>query len=78
MHRTQILLEEPHYHFLQSEAQRLRVSMSEILRRLVAREMAACGDEAEDPFEGLAGIADSGTALSEPDQDRVIYNLPQR
>lgn len=78
MHRTQILLEEPHYHFLQLEAQRLRVSMSEVLRRLVAREIGARGDREEDPFEGLAGIADSGTPLSELEHDRVIYSLPRR
>jgi hypothetical protein len=77
MHRTQIMLDEVQYHFLVGEARRLRVSMSEILRRMVTRAMAE-QPTAEDPIESLAGIGASGAPLDEEDHDRIIYGLGRR
>ncbi|MFO1048597.1 MAG: ribbon-helix-helix domain-containing protein [Geminicoccaceae bacterium] len=57
MHRTQISLEPEHYGFLSAEAQRLGVSMAEVVRRLVADRMRAARQR--DPFADLVGAGEA-------------------
>jgi hypothetical protein len=66
MHRTQISLDERHYEFLVTEARRARVSLAEVVRRLISERMDAQDDE-DDPIERLAGIASGKGSPAEAD-----------
>lgn len=63
MHRTQISLEKEQYELLTREARRRGVSLSALLRELVAaryRKGAGRRSRARDPLAGVIGIG-SGT-----------------
>lgn len=76
MHRTQITLGDDHYEFLQAEAQRLGVSLAELVRQLIAERMRA-RNQAVDLFESLAG-AGEGDGFSGRDHDEVLYGELQK
>lgn len=71
MHRTQISLEPEHYGFLTAEAQRLGVSMAEVVRRIVAERMRS--QQPPDPFADLVGAGEGDGRFSGADHDRVLY-----
>lgn len=75
MHRTQISLGEDQYRFLVAEARRLGVSLAEVVRRLIAERMAG-REEAEDPFEALAGAGEGDGRFSGRDHDHILYDDP--
>lgn len=72
MHRTQISLKSEHHGFLSAEAQRLGISMAEVVCRLVGERMRAA--KLRDPFAHLVGAGDG--SFSGADHDRVLYGDP--
>jgi hypothetical protein len=76
MHRTQISLEPEHHAFLAMEARRLRVSIAEVVRRLVAERIAACRDQAEDPLDALAGFVQGDGSSVALEHDHYLYGGP--
>ena len=77
MHRTQISLESAQYDFLVREARCLKVSLSELIRRLVVQHMATQPEE-DDPIERLAGIAEGPGGNGGRDHDHFLSGRPIR
>jgi hypothetical protein len=76
MQRAQVLL-EPHQHaFLSSEARRLRISLSELVRRMVAERMGG-SDPSKDALESLIGIAEGTGEPIGRDHDKHLYGDPR-
>jgi hypothetical protein len=75
MHRTQISLEQEQYEALQREAQRLGVSMSELIRRLV-RDHFDRKPAGPDPLVLLAGIAEGAGEAVGRRHNRFLYGKP--
>ena len=72
MHRTQISLREEQYVILQHEAQRLGISLSELIRRIVQDYFEQQPSQA-DPLAALSGIAEgSGEAVGRH-HNRFLY-----
>jgi hypothetical protein len=71
LHRTQVLLEDWHYEYLKSIAQRDSKSLSEVLRDILS-EYIRKGDFARNPIEGIAGIGIDEEA-SGREHDRWLY-----
>lgn len=72
MHRTQISLGEAQYAFLLERSRREGVSLSELVRRLVAEEMARQGGEG-DALDRLAGIGEGDGQPVGREHDRALY-----
>jgi len=70
MIRTQISLTEPEYRAAKREAERLGISLAELLRRSLRTMIPA--DEAE-PWMRYAGMVESGDPRSSQNIDDVVY-----
>jgi len=70
MIRTQISLTEPEYNAAKREAERLGISLAELLRRSLRTMIPA--DEAK-PWMRYAGMVESGDPGSSRNIDDVIY-----
>ena len=70
MHRTQILLDEAQYAFLVERSRKERVSLSELIRRLVREAMGRDGGE-EDALDRLAGIGEGDGAPAGREHNRL-------
>lgn len=68
-HRTQVLLEEAQFQALSAQAARKNVSVSEIIRRLVERDL---DEEVVPDLSAICGIA-SGPGLSARNHDDELY-----
>ena len=77
MHRTQISLESTHYEWLLAESRRSGVSLSALIREMVAERSAAKGRR-RDPLAAITGIA---TGNGEPvgrEHNRFLYGKARR
>ena len=77
MHRTQISLESTHYEWLLAESRRRGVSLSALIREMVAERSAAKGRR-RDPLAAITGIA---TGNGEPvgrEHNRFLYGKARR
>lgn len=72
MHRTQILLEEQQYRFLQAVAKRSGKSMSAILRDVVNMHMRE-QPHADDSLWDIVGMADGDEGTTARDHDKYLY-----
>lgn len=75
MHRAQVLLESWQYDYLKTEARRLGVSISRLLRDLISQwvETRAQQTVAQDPIMDIIGIgAGDGSGVGR-DHDRYLY-----
>lgn len=72
MHRTQILLDEAQYAFLLERSRTEKVSLSELLRRLVAEAMAKETGQ-DDALARLTGIGEGDGAPTGREHDRFLY-----
>lgn len=70
MIRTQISLSEQEYAAAKREAQRLGVSLAELLRRSLRNVLPA--DESK-PWMKYAGMVETGDSLSSQHIDDVVY-----
>ena len=70
MIRTQISLSEEEYEAAKREAERLGISLAELLRRSL-RPLLPVDDEK--PWMRLAGMVDSGDPRSSQRIDEVVY-----
>ncbi|MGH6884580.1 MAG: CopG family transcriptional regulator [Geminicoccales bacterium] len=70
MIRTQISLTETEYNAAKREAERLGISLAELLRRSLRTMIPA--DEAK-PWMRYAGMVESGDPRSSHDIDDVVY-----
>ena len=70
MTRTQISLDPTQYDFVKSEAVLHGVSLSQIVRGLIAERMAACA-VTPDTIMRLAGLIQDGTVAG-ADHDRLL------
>ncbi len=70
MYRTQILLEEHQYLFLQSHAQRHGKSLSALLREMVDERIRA---QALDPLWDIVGMAEGEPKPIAREHDRYLY-----
>ncbi|CAN5825849.1 hypothetical protein BH20PSE1_BH20PSE1_13460 [soil metagenome] len=70
MIRTQISLTETEYNATKREAERLGISLAELLRRSLRTMIPA--DEAK-PWMRYAGMVESGDPRSSQDIDDVVY-----
>ena len=72
MHRTQISLHQEQYISLQQEAQRLGISLSEMIRRIVQEHFAKQNTETN-PLNALAGIAEGTGEAVGRHHNRFLY-----
>lgn len=72
MHRTQISLEPEQYERLAQEAHRLGISMSALIRRLIAEHFAR-QPPPEDPLGKLLGIAEGSGDYVGRNHNRYLY-----
>jgi len=72
MHRTQILLDEEQYESLAREAQRLGISLSELIRRLVSQYFQD-QPALEQGLEQIAGIAKATGEATGREHNRFLY-----
>ncbi len=70
MIRTQISLSEEEYEAAKREAQRLGISLAELLRRSLRSVLPV---ETDKPWMGYAGMIESGDPKSSQRIDEVIY-----
>ena len=70
MIRTQISLTEEEYEAARREAQRLGISLAELLRRSLRSLLPAQGSK---PWMRYAGMIESGDTQSSQSIDEVIY-----
>lgn len=71
MIRTQISLSEKEYDAAKREAQRLGISLAELVRRSLRAVIPT--DEESKPWMRYAGMVESGDARSSQNIDDVIY-----
>ena len=80
-YRTQLYLDEEHYRFLKEQSARYRISMAEVIRRLLDRELEKNEEIIEDDpiFRlGREGFA-TGRKNGSLNHDRYIYGrFPNR
>ena len=77
MHRAQVLIEEWHYEFLRSLAERQGRSVSEILREMLNRELQHKSASRKGGIEEIEGLFDD-TRVSAKDHDRLLYRKRRR
>ncbi len=70
MIRTQISLSEEEYEAAKREAERLGISLAELLRRSLRRLLPV---DHEKPWMRLAGMVESGDSRSSQRIDEVVY-----
>jgi len=70
MIRTQISLTEEEYEAARREAQRLGISLAELLRRSLRTLLP---DDSSKPWMRFAGMIESGDAQSSASVDEVVY-----
>lgn len=77
--RTQILLEDEHYHYLKEQALREGASISCVVREMIGeaiqmrqRDEAAARVQ-EDPFDALLGKYASGHSDTSARADEILY-----
>ena len=70
MIRTQISLTETEYHAAKREADRLGISLAELLRRSLRTIVPA---DASKPWMRYAGMVETGDARSSQNIDDVVY-----
>lgn len=70
MIRTQISLREEEYEAAKEEAARLGISLAELLRRSLRRELPAAG---RPPWMRYAGMVESGDPRSSQRIDEIVY-----
>lgn len=70
MIRTQISLSEEEYDAAKREAERLGISMAELLRRSL-RQLLPVDDSK--PWMRFAGMVESGESTSSQDIDDIVY-----
>ncbi len=70
MIRTQISLSEEEYEAAKREAERLGISLAELLRRSLRRLLPV---DDEKPWMRLAGMVESGDSRSSQRIDEVVY-----
>jgi hypothetical protein len=76
MHRTQISLEQDQYEKLLSESQRLGISLSEAIRRLIDAHFEGQPTETS-PLDTITGIGvGSGDAVGR-EHNRYLYAEPE-
>ena len=73
MHRTQILFDEEQYESLAREAQRLGISLSELIRRLVSRYFQD-QHALEQELEQIVGIAKGTGEAVGREHNRFLYD----
>lgn len=77
MHRTQISLESGQYEWLVAESRRRGVSLSKLIRQMVA-ERARAPRRARDPLAAVTGIgAGTGERVGR-DHNRILYGKPRK
>lgn len=77
-HRTQVLLERQHYYHVRSRAEAEGRSISDIIRELVAADIASdLAARAADPLWGLIGMAEGGPPYDTSERvDEFLYGGP--
>jgi len=70
MIRTQISLDEEEYTLAKKEAQKLGISVAELVRRAVRNILPPA---AEAPWMRYAGLVESGDSRSSQSIDEVVY-----
>jgi hypothetical protein len=68
--RTQVSLTEEEYRAAKDEAQRLGISLAELLRRSLRAMLPA---EADQPWMRYAGMVESGDPRSSQHIDELVY-----
>lgn len=76
MHRTQLLLEPWQYEALKVRAERLGISLSELVRRIVSDYLAPPADP-ESPLLAMEGIGEDPLTTGR-DHDEVLYGEPKK
>jgi hypothetical protein len=71
--RTQVLLEESHYHFLKKAAERDGISLSEALRRIVDRQILFTSESVKEDLKKIKGIGEDQEAAGIR-HDGFLYN----
>lgn len=77
MHRTQISLEAEQYEWLLAESRRCRVSLSALIRQMVA-ERSANKRRKRDPLGALAGMAAGSGEPVGREHNRLLYGAPRK
>ncbi len=77
MHRTQISLESTQYEWLLAESRRRGVSLSALIRQMVAERAAAKGRR-RDPLAAVTGIAAGSGAAVGREHNRFLYGKSRR
>ena len=77
MHRTQISLEPTQYEWLLAESRRNGVSMSALIRQLVA-ENSAAKVRRRDPLAAITGIASGNGEPVGREHNRFLYGKARR
>lgn len=77
--RVQVLLSEEEDNAIESEARRLRISKSEVVRRSI-RPLVPCPEGWVSPFEDLIGIMkdDGGVTDMARNHDHYLYDDPHK
>ena len=70
MLRTQISLDEQEYALAKRQAQTLRISIAELVRRAVRESLHPGG---QGPWMAFAGFVESGDARSSQSIDEIVY-----
>jgi hypothetical protein len=77
MHRTQISLKPAQYEQLGTEARRLGISLSELIRRLIDAHLGTSHEE-EDPLGAVTGIAQGNGEPVGREHNRYLYGPQER
>ena len=79
MHRSQILLEEWQYQYLNDKARREGKSISQLVRELITERIETNRTEAweDDPFLDIIGMVSSGDGRVAEEHDKYIYSNDQ-
>jgi hypothetical protein len=72
MHWTQISLEERQYERLMREAKRLRISLSELLRRMIDQQFQQL-PEPKDPLDAITGMGEGDGRPVGREHNRFLY-----
>ena len=77
MHRTQISLETSQYEWLLAESRRRGVSLSALIRQMVA-ERSVATRRTRDPLAAISGIAAGTGDPVGREHNRFLYGKPRR
>ena len=77
MHRTQISLESGQYEWLVAESRRRGVSLSKLIRQMVA-ERARAPRRAREPLAAVTGIAAGTGERVGREHNRILYGEPRK